>query len=98
MSRIVRKNLAYWPVRFYLLLVLTVPIKFRLQELLDALDPPMSQSELARRSGISLVTVNAIAKNRTKQISLGTLDALSGALGVQPGELLEREAKGKRKR
>jgi DNA-binding Xre family transcriptional regulator len=66
-----------------------MPVRFRLQALLDAYDPPMSQSELARRSGVSLVTVNAIANNRTKQVSLETLDALSRALGVEPGELLE---------
>jgi DNA-binding Xre family transcriptional regulator len=73
-----------------------MPVRFRLQALLDAHDPPMSQSELARRSGVSLVTVNAIANNRTKQVSLETLDALSRALGVEPGELLESSKKGRR--
>jgi DNA-binding Xre family transcriptional regulator len=67
--------------------------RFRLAELLDAATPPMSQSELARRSGVSLVTINAIANNRTRQVKLDTLDALSKALGVEPGELLEREPK-----
>jgi len=41
----------------------------------------MSQSELSRRSGVSLVTVNAIANNRTKQVSLETLNNLCKALG-----------------
>ena len=51
----------------------------------------MSQSELARQSGLSFVTINAIAQNRTTRVDLATLDALCGALGCAPGELLERE-------
>lgn len=72
--------------------------RFRLQELLDRPDSPVrSQSELARRSGVSLVTINAIANQRTTRVDLATLDALSRALGVEPGDLLEREPRrGKR--
>jgi len=69
--------------------------RFRLQELLDAAE--MSQSELARQSGVSLVTVNKIAQNRSNQVSLKTLDALSKVLRCEPGDLLEREPKGRRK-
>jgi putative transcriptional regulator len=69
--------------------------RFRLQELLDA--AVMSQSELARQSGVSLVTVNKIAQNRSNQVSLKTLDALSSVLKCQPGDLLEREPKRKGK-
>lgn len=65
--------------------------RFRLQELLDAVG--MSQSELARQSGVSLVTVNKIAQNRSNQVSLKTLDALSKVLKCEPGDLLERESK-----
>lgn len=65
-------------------------IRFRLRELLEAQTPPLGQSELARRSGVSFVTVNAIANNRTAQIKLATLDALCTALGCEPGELLAR--------
>ena len=72
-----------------------VPTRFRLRELLAALDPPMSQSELARQSGVSLVTVNAIANNRTTRVDLETLDALCRVLKVQPGELLERARRGR---
>lgn len=75
--------------------VADVAVRFRLKAVLD--DAEMSQSELARRSGLSLVTVNNIATNRTKQVSLATLDALCAALGVDPGALLEREGE-KRKR
>lgn len=67
--------------------------RFRLSEVLEAASPPMSQSELARRSGVSLVTINAIANNRTRQVKLDTLDKIAGALGIEIGELLEREGK-----
>lgn len=71
-------------------------VRFRLDKLLARAEPPISQLEVARRSGVSVVTVNAIAKNRTKQVSLNTLDKICGALTkllgrkVEPGELLER--------
>ncbi|MDB4876473.1 MAG: Cro/C1-type DNA-binding domain [Gemmatimonadetes bacterium] len=64
--------------------------RFRLKELLETHDPPISQSELARLSGVSFMTVNGIVNNRTKQVSLNTLDALSRPLGCKPGDLIER--------
>jgi DNA-binding Xre family transcriptional regulator len=67
--------------------------RFRLAELLEGASPPVTQSELARRSGVSLVTINAIANNRTRQVKLETLDEISKALGVEPGELIEREGR-----
>lgn len=67
--------------------------RFRLAELLEAAGPSMNQSELARRSGVSIVTINSIANNRTKQVSLATLDSIARVLGIEPGELLEREPK-----
>ena len=82
-----------------------VPARFRLQELLDSRDPAVSQSELSRRSGVSLTTINRMANNLTGQVSLKTLDALSAALSelledrVGPGDLIERvPEKGKRGR
>lgn len=68
-----------------------VAARFRLAELLAAHDPPMTQTELARRSGISQVTVNGIANNRTTRVDLGTLDALARVLGVAPGDLIESD-------
>ena len=38
-----------------------------------------------------MTTINAMANNKTARVSLATLDALCDALGVDPGELLERE-------
>jgi putative transcriptional regulator len=75
--------------RFPAMTAATVAARFRLAELLE--EKGMTQSELARRSGVSQVTVNAIANNRTTRVDLATLDALSLELGVNPGELLERE-------
>lgn len=68
-----------------------VPTRFRLKELLDAIEPPISQRELARRSGVSPTTINAMVLNKTAQVSLATLDALCEVLAVLPGDLLERE-------
>lgn len=71
-------------------------VRFRLDKLLAEQVPPISQLEVARRSGLSQVTVNGIAKNRTGQVSLDTLDKLCAALTklvgrkVEPGDLLER--------
>jgi putative transcriptional regulator len=70
------------------------PARFKLQEVLDS--KGMSQSELSRTSGVSLVTVSRICRNVTRQVSLATLDKLAAALGVAMGELLERDAKKKR--
>lgn len=58
----------------------------------------MTQTELSRRSGVSAVTINGIANNKTTRVDLETLDRLCSALEVEPGELLEREAPRKRGR
>jgi DNA-binding Xre family transcriptional regulator len=76
--------------------LLDMPLRFRLQEILDSQTPPLSQRELARLSGVSLVTINAIANNRTRQVALDTLDKIAAALGVDAGDLLVRDRKGKR--
>ena len=73
-----------------------VPVRFRLSGLLEAAG--LNQSELARKSGVSIVTINAIANNRTNQVRLETLDRISAALGVEPGELIEREPQKRRGR
>lgn len=76
----------------------TVAVRFRLHDVLARREDEMSQSELSRRSRVSLTTINAMMLNKTKQVSLATLDALCDALGVEPGELLEREGKRRGKR
>lgn len=81
-----------------MLSVSPVAVRFRLQELLDSQDPPLSQRQLALRSGVSLVTINGMANNRTRQVSLETLDKVCKALDVEPGELLERTPTKRRRR
>lgn len=70
-------------------------VTFRLASVLEAAS--LSQRELARRSGVSLVTINAIANNRTTRVDLETLDKLCEVLEVEPGELLERETPRRRR-
>ena len=65
--------------------------RFRLREVLE--EAGMTQSELSRRSGVSFVTINRMCANHNAQVSLRILDSLSHALGVEPGELLERDRK-----
>jgi transcriptional regulator with XRE-family HTH domain len=80
----------------------TVPMtaKFRLAELLD--ESGLSQRELAARSGVSPTIINRMVHNLSGQVSLKTLDSISRELGkaigrdVAPGDLIEREKKGRR--
>lgn len=66
-------------------------VRFRLAALLRA--ARLSQRELAALARVSVTTVNRIARNRTRQISLDTLEALSRVLKVPPGALFERYRK-----
>jgi DNA-binding Xre family transcriptional regulator len=69
-----------------------VTVRFRLREVLEEREQAgdaMSQSELARRSGLSLSIVNAIVQHRQRQVSLETLNKLCTTLGVVPGDLFE---------
>ncbi len=70
-----------------------MPTRFRLREILA--ERGLGQRELARRSGVSYVTVNAMCVNRTKQVALATLDSIAVALKVAPGDLLTRQARRK---
>jgi DNA-binding Xre family transcriptional regulator len=63
--------------------------RFRLREVLDGRAEPMSQSELSRRSGVSLTTINALVLNKTTRVDLSTLDSLARELRVRPGDLIE---------
>jgi putative transcriptional regulator len=69
--------------------VLSVPVRFQLYEVLEKHE--VSQTELSRLSGVSLVTINAMKQNRTKQVSLLTLDKICSSLRCEPGKLLTRK-------
>ncbi len=70
--------------------------RFRLLELLE--EAGMSQTDLARSSGISMVTINRMCANKTAQVALKTLDAIANVLRVDPGDLIEGEKGAKKRR
>ncbi|MDX2206036.1 MAG: helix-turn-helix transcriptional regulator [Gemmatimonadales bacterium] len=72
-----------------------MPTIFRLADILAAHE--ISQSELARRSGVALRTISRLCRNETASVALETLDSLATALGVEPGELIARERPTRRK-
>jgi DNA-binding Xre family transcriptional regulator len=67
--------------------VTLLPVRFRLKELLE--EAGVSQSEAARRSGVSFATINRMCTNATRQVSLDVLDQLAKYLKCAPGDLLE---------
>lgn len=74
--------------------IATMPVRFRLGELLDERKEKgdtITQTDLSRKSGISMTTINAMVLNKTAQVRLKTLDALCRVLECEPGELLERK-------
>jgi DNA-binding Xre family transcriptional regulator len=75
----------------------TLPMtaRFRLREILEARG--ISQTELAREAEVSFATVSRLCTNATGQVSLETLDKLSAYLKLEPGDLIERVGR-KRKR
>jgi DNA-binding Xre family transcriptional regulator len=73
---------------FFMIGAATMPVKFRLAELIQ--EHETNQSALARDSEVSIVTINAMARNRTRQVHLDTIDRLSQTLGVDPGALFAR--------
>jgi DNA-binding Xre family transcriptional regulator len=68
--------------------------KFVLAELLEAAG--MTQKELQRKSGVGYSTINGMVLNKARQVSLDTLDAISAALGCEPGDLVARRARRRR--
>ena len=67
-----------------------MPVRFRLDALLTEKKGVIpTQAELARRSGVSTVTISDIVLNNTKQVRLDTLYRLCTALECSPGELFE---------
>lgn len=69
-------------------MTLPMPTRMRLAELLD--ERAMTQSELARRAGLSFQAVNHLCSGRAKAVSFATLDAIARVFKVEPGELIER--------
>jgi putative transcriptional regulator len=56
----------------------------------------LTQSELAEKAGVRQATISELETGNTRRVDLDVLDRLCDALGVEPGELLKREGKGRR--
>lgn len=70
------------------------PIHIRVQELREA--KGWSQAELARRSGVPQPTISRIEAGESGSISLGNLERLAEALGVNAALLIVHEPREKR--
>ncbi len=72
------------------------PTRIRIRELRD--ERGWSQLELAERASVRQATISEMETGRVRRVTLDVIDRLAAALGVQPGELLERttERKGRR--
>lgn len=70
------------------------PARLRLQELRAARN--LTQSALAEAAGVRRATIVEIEGGKASRVSLDVLERLAVALGVDPGDLFEREGKPKR--
>jgi len=66
-------------------------IVLRLREL--RLARGLSQQELSERAGVRQAAISELESGVRRRIDLDQLERLCLALGVQPGELLERDRK-----
>ena len=72
------------------------PIRLRLREAREAAG--MTQLELAEAAGTRQATISDLERGEAKTLRLALLERLADALGVEPGELVERDGKRKRGR
>jgi transcriptional regulator with XRE-family HTH domain len=70
------------------------PTRFRLAAILNRAG--VTQTELARRTGLSFATINRLCTNATAQVSLETLDKIAIELDVPVGDLFETDRRPKR--
>lgn len=56
----------------------------------------LSQQALGDLAGVRQATISELESGKTRRVDLDVLDRLCAALGVEPGELLEREGKRRR--
>jgi len=67
------------------------PIRLRVEELRKAKN--WTQEELARRAGVSRVTVNRIEGEENRRIDYDVLEKLANALGVNAAVLIDHQRK-----
>jgi putative transcriptional regulator len=65
-------------------------IAVKLDDLLH--DRRMTLTELADRVGMTLANLSILKTGKARAIRFSTLDAICGALGCQPGDLLRFES------
>jgi transcriptional regulator with XRE-family HTH domain len=71
------------------------PLRLRLRELRDTLG--LSQQALAAAAGVRQATVSDLESGKAQAVSFRVLEQLADALGVEPGELVERTTSPKRR-
>ena len=64
-----------------------MPVIVKLDDLLH--ERRMTLTELAQRIDITLANLSILKTGKARAIRFSTLEAICGALGCQPGELLE---------
>lgn len=70
------------------MLAMVSPIRLRVQELREA--KGLTQQALGELADVRQATISEIESGKKQRVDLGILERLANALGVQPGELLER--------
>lgn len=72
------------------------PIRVRLRELREHKN--WSQQRLGEEAGVRQATISLLESGKQSRVDFAVLERLADALGVEPGELLERDEPRKRKR
>ena len=69
-----------------------MPVRVHLDDLLHARG--LTLTELSERVGITLANLSILKTGKAKAIRFSTLEAICGALGCQPGDILRYEGTG----
>ena len=67
------------------------PVRLTLREARTAAG--LTQAELAEKVGVRQATISDLESGKSTRIEFDLLDRLCAELGVEPGDLLEREGK-----
>jgi len=70
------------------------PLRVKLRELRD--EKGLSQQALGDLAGVRQATISELESGNAQGIKFETLERLAKVLGVEPGELLEREPRRRR--
>lgn len=55
----------------------------------DAGEPPLTQQEIARGSGVSQAVISTILRRKVSRLDIKTIDRLANYFKVDPGELFD---------